>query len=34
MLLARVQRAAKPSDVDAQRFVQLCEFNLIEAMKQ
>jgi hypothetical protein len=27
MLLARVQRAAKLGDVDAQRFVNLCEMD-------
>jgi hypothetical protein len=28
MLLARVQRAAKLGDVDAQHFVTLCELNV------
>ncbi len=33
MLLARVQRAAKLGDVDAQRFVQLCEVKIEIATK-
>ncbi len=33
MLLARVQRAAKLGDTDAQRFVQLCELNIEIATK-
>ena len=32
MLLARVQRAAKLGDVDAQRFVALCELNVSTAV--
>jgi hypothetical protein len=28
MLLAHVQRAAKLGDIDAQRFVELCELNV------
>jgi len=28
MLLARIQRAAKLGDADAQRFVALCELNV------
>jgi hypothetical protein len=34
MLLARVQRAAKLGDTQAQRFVALCELNVTEATKQ
>ncbi len=30
MLMARVQRAAKLGDVDAQRYVQLCDLNIYE----
>jgi len=33
MLLARLQRAAKLGDTDAQRFVLLCELNIYEATK-
>jgi len=33
MLLARIQRAAKLGDVDAQRFVQLCELNVHTATR-
>lgn len=33
MLLARVQRAAKLGDVDAQRFVELCGLNITTATK-
>jgi hypothetical protein len=33
MLLARVQRAAKLGDVDAQRFVELCEVNFTSATR-
>jgi len=33
MLLARIQRAAKLGDVDAQRFVTLCELNVAAATK-
>ena len=28
MLLARIQRAAKLGDADAQRYVRLCELNI------
>jgi len=34
MLMARVQRAAKMGDVDAQRFVRLCELNVETATRQ
>jgi len=33
MLLARIQRAAKLGDTEAQRFVALCELNVTEATK-
>jgi hypothetical protein len=33
ILLARVQRAAKLGDTDAQRFIQLCELNVDIATK-
>ena len=32
MLMARVQRAAKLGDTDAQRFVTLCEYNVTTAV--
>jgi hypothetical protein len=33
MLLARIQRAAKLGDADAQRFVALCELNVETASR-
>ena len=33
MLLARIQRAAKLGDVDAQRYVALCELNVTTATR-
>jgi hypothetical protein len=33
MLIARIQRAAKLGDTNAQRFVTLCELNVTEATK-
>jgi hypothetical protein len=33
MLMAQVQRAAKLGNVDAKRFVQLCDFNVLAASK-
>jgi hypothetical protein len=33
MLMARLQRAAKLGDVDAQRFVALCELNVTIATR-
>jgi len=33
MLLARIQRAAKLGDLDAQRYVALCELNITTATR-
>ena len=33
MLIARIQRAAKLGDIDAQRYVALCELNITTATK-
>jgi hypothetical protein len=33
MLIARIQRAAKLGDTDAQRFVALCELNVETATR-